>query len=173
MDTSNVIATRERPPAGEGPVVQLDGVTVIYGKNQALRNVSARFARGAVGLLGPNGAGKSTMLKALLGFVTPDGGRMSVLGLDVAERPMEIRARIGYMPESDAHIPGMNAVSFVAYCGQLAGLPLDFTGSSCPPDLGGDAAFAEPVGGLTGGTESAAAAGGGIHQDRDNRHLAV
>jgi ABC-2 type transport system ATP-binding protein len=48
---------------------------------------------------------------------------MSVLGLNVAERPMEIRARIGYMPESDAHIPGMNAVSFVAYCGQLAGLP--------------------------------------------------
>jgi ABC-2 type transport system ATP-binding protein len=103
--------------------VQLDGVTVIYGKNQALRNVTARFARGAVGLLGPNGAGKSTMLKSLLGFVKPDQGRMSVLGMNVAERPLDIRARIGYMPESDAHIPGMNAVSFVAYCGQLAGLP--------------------------------------------------
>jgi ABC-2 type transport system ATP-binding protein len=103
--------------------VQLDGVTVIYGKNQALKTVSAKFERGAVGLLGPNGAGKSTMLKALLGFVKPDQGRMSVLGMDVAERPLEIRARIGYMPESDAHIPGMNAVSFVAYCGQLAGLP--------------------------------------------------
>jgi ABC-2 type transport system ATP-binding protein len=104
-------------------VVQLDDVTVVYGKNQALKNVTARFARGAVGLLGPNGAGKSTMLKALLGFVKPDTGRMSVLGMDVAQRPLEIRARIGYMPESDAHIPGMNAVSFVAYCGQLAGLP--------------------------------------------------
>src|SRR4051794_40359725 len=112
------------PPAQAGdPVVQLEGVTVIYGDNRALRNVSARFARGAVGLLGPNGAGKSTMLKALLGFVKPTEGRMTVLGLDVAERPMEIRARLGYMPESDAHIPGMNAVSFVAYCGQLAGLP--------------------------------------------------
>src|SRR5918996_208989 len=104
-------------------VVTLDGVTVIYGKNQALKNVTARFARGAVGLLGPNGAGKSTMLKALLGFVKPDQGRMSVLGMNVAERPLEIRSRVGYMPESDAHIPGMNAVSFVAYCGQLAGLP--------------------------------------------------
>src|SRR4026207_30223 len=104
-------------------VVQLDDVTVIYGKNQALKNVSARFAPGAVGLLGPNGAGKGTMLKALLGFVKPDQGRMTVLGLDVAQRPMEIRARIGYMPESDAHIPGMNAVSFVGYCGELAGLP--------------------------------------------------
>jgi len=105
------------------PAVQLEGVTVIYGKNQALKNVSARFERGAVGLLGPNGAGKSTMLKSLLGFVKPDQGRMRVLGLDVAQSPMEIRARLGYMPETDGHIPGMNAVSFVAYCGQLAGLP--------------------------------------------------
>ena len=104
-------------------VVALDGVTVIYGKNQALKNVTARFAKGAVGLLGPNGAGKSTMLKALLGFVKPDQGRMTVLDLNVADAPLAIRARIGYMPESDAHIPGMNAVSFVAYCGQLAGLP--------------------------------------------------
>jgi ABC-2 type transport system ATP-binding protein len=103
--------------------VQLENVTVIYGKNQALKNVSATFARGAVGLLGPNGAGKSTMLKSLLGFIKPAQGQMRVLGLDVAERPMEIRARLGYMPESDGHIPGMNAVSFVAYCGQLAGLP--------------------------------------------------
>ena len=104
-------------------VVQLDDVTVIYGKNQALKNVSAKFAKGAVGLLGPNGAGKSTMLKSLLGFVKPDRGRMTVLDMDVAQAPLAIRARIGYMPESDSHIPGMNAVSFVAYCGQLAGLP--------------------------------------------------
>jgi ABC-2 type transport system ATP-binding protein len=109
--------------AAAANVVALDGVTVIYGKNQALKNVTARFAKGAVGLLGPNGAGKSTMLKALLGFVTPDQGRMTVLDMNVAEAPLAIRARIGYMPESDAHIPGMNAVTFVAYCGQLAGLP--------------------------------------------------
>jgi ABC-2 type transport system ATP-binding protein len=124
LDISNVIAAREPRASGVGEaVVQLDGVTVIYGNNRALKTVTARFAPGAVGLLGPNGAGKSTMLKSLLGFVKPDEGHMSVLGLNVAERPLEIRARIGYMPESDAHIPGMNAVSFVAYCGQLAGLP--------------------------------------------------
>ena len=62
-------------------------MTVIYGKNQALKNVTARFARGAVGLLGPNGAGKSTMLKALLGFVVPDQGKMSVLGLTSRDQP--------------------------------------------------------------------------------------
>src|SRR5881396_1950112 len=105
------------------PIVALDAVTVTYGRNAALRNVSASFAPGAVGLLGPNGAGKSTMLKALLGFLVPDAGRMRVLGYDVAASPLDIRARVGYMPESDAHIPGMNAVSFVAYCGELSGLP--------------------------------------------------
>jgi len=119
--TGTPVTTRE-PQTSTDPVVQLNGVSVIYGKNRALKNVSARFARGAVGLLGPNGAGKSTMLKALLGFIKPTEGRMEVLGLNVAERPMEIRARLGYMPETDGHIPGMNAVSFVAYCGQLAGL---------------------------------------------------
>jgi len=105
------------------PVVALDNVSVVYGRNAALRGVTTTFTSGAVGLLGPNGAGKSTMIKALLGFVTPTSGQMRVLGLDVARSPLEIRARVGYMPESDAHIPGMNAVAFVAYCGELAGLP--------------------------------------------------
>jgi ABC-2 type transport system ATP-binding protein len=105
------------------PIVTLDEVTVNYGRQAALRDVTASFPAGAVGLLGPNGAGKSTLIKSLLGFVTPDRGRMHVLGLDVARAPLDIRARIGYVPESDAHVPGMNAVSFVAYCGELAGLP--------------------------------------------------
>jgi ABC-2 type transport system ATP-binding protein len=105
------------------PVVTLDHVTVTYGTNRALRDVTSSFAAGAVGLLGPNGAGKSTMIKSLLGFIVPDHGQLKVLGLDVATSPLEIRARVGYMPENDAHIPGMNAVSFVGYCGELAGLP--------------------------------------------------
>ena len=104
-------------------VVALESVSVAYGKAAALRDVSAVFQSGATGLLGPNGAGKSTMLKALLGFLVPTAGKLTVLGLDVATSPLDIRRRIGYMPESDGHIPGMNAVSFVAYCGQLAGLP--------------------------------------------------
>ena len=109
--------------ADTSPAVVLDRVSVIYGTNRALRDVSAVFPSGAVGLLGPNGAGKSTMLKALLGFLTPVSGRLEVLGMNVAEKPLEVRALIGYMPETDGHIPGMNAVTFVAYCGQIAGLP--------------------------------------------------
>src|SRR5688500_11790692 len=105
------------------PTVSLDRVSVKYGRNWALRDVTAVFPAGAVGLLGPNGAGKSTMIKSLLGLITPSQGAMTVLGLDVRTSPLQIRGRIGYMPESDSHIPGMNAVSFVAYCGELAGLP--------------------------------------------------
>jgi ABC-2 type transport system ATP-binding protein len=116
----------ERPvaaaPPPDGVVVRLANVSVRYGTHFALRDVAATFETGAVGLLGPNGAGKSTMLKSLLGFVKPDQGQMTVLGLDVARSPLEIRARIGYMPENDAHIPGMNAVACVAYCGELSGL---------------------------------------------------
>jgi len=109
--------------ADSAAVVTLDNVTVTFGRNAALRDVTTGFAPGAVGLLGPNGAGKSTLIKTLLGFIVPEGGQMRVLGLDVAVAPLEIRSRVGYMPENDAHIPGMNAVSFVAYCGELAGLP--------------------------------------------------
>jgi ABC-2 type transport system ATP-binding protein len=104
------------------PVV-LENVSVNYGKHHALRDVTVEFPAGAVGLLGPNGAGKSTLIKALLGLLPPASGRMHVLGYDVNEAPRAVRARVGYMPENDAHIPGMNAVSFVAYCGELAGLP--------------------------------------------------
>ena len=110
------------PLDGGGPVVALQSLSVAYGRNWALRDVSATFRAGAIGLLGPNGAGKSTLIKSLLGFLTPSSGSLRVLGLDVASQPLEIRARIGYMPESDGHIPGMTAVAFVAYCGELSGL---------------------------------------------------
>ena len=104
-------------------VVTLSNVSVKYGQRSALEDVSTTLPAGAVGLLGPNGAGKSTLIKSLLGFVSPHRGDIHVLGVDVREAPLEIRRRIGYMPESDSHIPGMNAVTFVAYCGELAGLP--------------------------------------------------
>jgi ABC-2 type transport system ATP-binding protein len=101
----------------------LQDVTVRYGTHEALRNVSVEFPTGAIGLLGPNGAGKSTLIKAVLGLLPPATGRMRVLGYDVRDAPLAVRARVGYMPETDAHIPGMTAVSFVSYCGELAGLP--------------------------------------------------
>jgi len=106
-----------------GSVVTITNVSVRYGPRLALEDVSAALPPGAVGLLGPNGAGKSTLIKALLGFIALERGKLRMLGLDVRHAPLEIRRRVGYMPETDAHIPGMTAVAFVAYCGELAGLP--------------------------------------------------
>jgi ABC-2 type transport system ATP-binding protein len=104
-------------------VASLSNLTVRYGAKTALSGLSVEIPEGCVGLLGPNGAGKTTLLKTLLGFLTPSAGGGHVLGLDVATQGLRIRQRIGLMPEIDCHIPGMNAVSFVAYAGELAGMP--------------------------------------------------
>ncbi len=106
-------------------LLELRELTVSYGPVIALDRVTAELPRGAVGLLGPNGAGKTTLLRALLGFVRPSAGRLRVLDLDPVERPLEVRRRLGYMPEGDALIPGMHAAGFVAYAGELSGLPPD------------------------------------------------
>jgi ABC-2 type transport system ATP-binding protein len=92
---------------------------------QALAGVTGSFAAGTTGLLGPNGAGKTTLLKTLMGFLTPDRGGMKAFGLDPAIAPLEVRRRLGYMPEVDCHLPGMTAAAFVAFAGELSGLPRD------------------------------------------------
>jgi ABC-2 type transport system ATP-binding protein len=105
-------------------LLRVRGLVKNYGRRRVVDGVDFEVQPGEiVGLLGPNGAGKSTLLKSVLGLLAPERGQMRVLGLDVRHSPLQIRRRIGYMPESDAHIPGMNAVAFVAYCGELAGLP--------------------------------------------------
>jgi ABC-2 type transport system ATP-binding protein len=106
-------------------LVEFDGLAVSYGLVQALSGVSGVFRPGPTGLLGPNGAGKTTLLKTLLGFLTPDHGRMKAFGLDPTRQPLEVRRRIGYMPEQDCHIGGMTAAAFVAFAGELSGLPRD------------------------------------------------
>jgi ABC-2 type transport system ATP-binding protein len=109
----------------DAPVVEFKDLTVSYGMVQALAGVTGAFHPGPTGLLGPNGAGKTTLLKTLLGFLTPDRGGMTAFGLDPARQPLEVRRRIGYMPESDCHLPGMTAAAFVAFAGELSGLPRD------------------------------------------------
>jgi ABC-2 type transport system ATP-binding protein len=109
----------------DGPLVEIRDLAVSYGLVQALAGVSAVFQHGPTGLLGPNGAGKTTLLKTLLGFLRPDRGRMIAFGLDPAQQPLEVRRRLGYMPEQDCHLPGMTAAAFVAFAGELSGLPRD------------------------------------------------
>jgi len=104
-------------------VVAVSGLTVRYGAKTAIDALNLEIPEGCVGLLGPNGAGKTTLIKTMLGFVQPAAGKITVLGLDAATQGMEVRRQIGLMPEVDCHIPGMNAVTFVAYAGELAGMP--------------------------------------------------
>ena len=104
-------------------VASIANLTVRYGNFTALDGLTVDIPEGCIGLLGPNGAGKTTLLKTLLGFVAPAGGGGTVLGQDVTTGGRYIRQRVGLMPEQDCHIPGMSAVSFVAYAGELAGMP--------------------------------------------------
>ena len=112
-------------PEVGSPLVEFQDLAVSYGLVQALAGVSGAFPPGPTGLLGPNGAGKTTLLKTLLGFLSPDRGRMTAFGLDPVKQPLEVRRRIGYMPEVDCHLPGMTASPFVAFAGELSGLPRD------------------------------------------------
>jgi ABC-2 type transport system ATP-binding protein len=104
-------------------IATISDLTVRYGAKTAISDMSMEIPEGCVGLLGHNGAGKTTLIKTLLGFLRPSGGTARVLGMDVRTEGLAIRQRIGLMPEIDCHIPGMNAVSFVAYAGELAGMP--------------------------------------------------
>lgn len=104
-------------------VAEIDHLTVAYGKFIALNDFTLRLPNGCVGLLGPNGAGKTTFLKTVLGFIKPKVGGGTVLGKNIATEGPEIRQMVGYMPEQDCHIPGITAVQFVAYAGELSGLP--------------------------------------------------
>ena len=104
-------------------LIEIKNVSLFFGPTTALDNLSLEVAGGAVGLLGPNGAGKSTLLKTLLGFVKPSQGTAAVFGLDVQTKPLEIRKQVGYMPEDECLIPGMNAVQLVSYVGELCGMP--------------------------------------------------
>ena len=107
------------------PLVEIRDLVVSYGPVQALSGVSGRFDSGPTGLLGPNGAGKTTLLKTLLGFLQPERGSLKAFGLDSSKQPLEVRRRLGYMPEQDCHLPGMSAAQFVAFAGELSGLPRD------------------------------------------------
>jgi hypothetical protein len=85
--------------------VQLEGVTVVYGRNRAVRDVTARFASGAVGLLGPERRRQEHDAQGAARL--REAGRGAHVGARArrGRQPLEIRARIGYMPETDAHIP--------------------------------------------------------------------
>jgi ABC-2 type transport system ATP-binding protein len=103
--------------------IEIKDLSFRYGPIQALDGVTMTLGEGAVGLLGPNGAGKSTLLRILLGFLVPEKGEGRVLGFDIRRDRAAIRRSVGYMPESDCFVAGMDAVTFTAFFGELSGMP--------------------------------------------------
>lgn len=103
--------------------VQIHHIHFSYGPIKALDDVSLSLDGGAVGLLGPNGAGKTTLIKILLGFLRPEKGDGRVLGYNIISEQRKLRQFVGYMPEDDCFLPGMDAVTFTAFFGELAGMP--------------------------------------------------
>jgi ABC-2 type transport system ATP-binding protein len=102
--------------------IEVKDIHFSYGKVKALSGIDIHLENGAIGLLGPNGAGKSTLLRIFLGFLIPDRGEGKVLGYDIRSEQSFIRRYVGYMPEDDCFIPGMDAVAFTSYLGELSGM---------------------------------------------------
>ena len=104
-------------------VAEVTALSKRYGPVLALDRVDLLLESGCTGLVGSNGAGKSTLIKLLLGLLSPDSGRVVVLGHDVATDPLAVRAQVGYLPEGPC-LPGdVTAADFVGFMAQLGGLP--------------------------------------------------
>jgi len=104
-------------------VIDLDGLSLRFGRRQILKDLRGSMSGRSIGLLGPNGAGKTTLVHTLLGFHPPYAGTARVFGKDIIRHAKEIRGWIGYMPENDAFIAGMTAVRLVRLMAELSGLP--------------------------------------------------
>jgi ABC-2 type transport system ATP-binding protein len=103
-------------------VIELDGLSVRFGRNMILKELRGSYSGRAIGLLGPNGAGKTTLIHTLLGF-HPASGTARIFGHDTQTGSREIRGLVGYMPETESFIAGMTAVRLTRLLAELNGLP--------------------------------------------------
>jgi ABC-2 type transport system ATP-binding protein len=108
------------------PSVKLINVTKRYGDLTAVDNLSLEIKKGEVlGLLGPNGSGKSTSMKMMMGLIPPTEGTVNVLGFDVARDSLEVRRRVGYVPESPRIYEFLTALEFLDLTGDIYGMAPD------------------------------------------------
>jgi ABC-2 type transport system ATP-binding protein len=111
--------------AGE-VAIRAEGLTKRYGATLAVDHINLDVRSGEiVGILGPNGSGKTTTILMLLGLTDPTEGRAEVAGFDPLREPLEVKRRVGYLPDSVGFYDGLSARDNLAYTGRLAGLPRD------------------------------------------------
>jgi gliding motility-associated transport system ATP-binding protein len=104
-------------------MIEVAGLTKDYGPHRAVDQVSFNVRRGEVlGFLGPNGAGKSTTMKMLTCFLAPTAGRAKVAGHDVFDESIEVRRRIGYLPEDTPIYRDMTVVEYLRFAAEMRGM---------------------------------------------------
>jgi ABC-2 type transport system ATP-binding protein len=105
-------------------MIKVEGLTKRYARTVAVDNISFEVEKGQiVGFLGPNGAGKTTTMRVLTCFLPPTEGTARVAGFDVMENPLEVKKRIGYLPETPPLYPDMEVSEYLSFTGQLKGIP--------------------------------------------------
>ena len=104
-------------------MIKVENLSKSFGPKRAVDGVSFEVGKGEVlGFLGPNGAGKSTTMRMITSFIPPSAGSVSVCGLDVQENPIEVKRRIGYLPEAAPLYTDMSVLSFLKFAAEMRGL---------------------------------------------------
>jgi ABC-2 type transport system ATP-binding protein len=104
-------------------MIKVEGLTKRYARTVAVDNISFEVEKGQiVGFLGPNGAGKTTTMRVLTCFLPPTSGTANVAGFDVVEHPLEVKRRIGYLPETPPVYPEMEVAEYLDFTGRLKGI---------------------------------------------------
>jgi len=108
------------------PAVRVQGLVKRFGDFNALSGLDLTIERGAFfALLGPNGAGKSTTISVLTGIYAPDGGTVEILGLDARARALDVKSRIGVVPEELSLFERLTGRQYLTFCGRMYGLARD------------------------------------------------
>jgi ABC-2 type transport system ATP-binding protein len=104
-------------------MIKAESLTKRYARTVAVDNISFEVEKGQiVGFLGPNGAGKTTTMRVLTCFLPPTAGKASIAGYDVLEHPIEVKRRIGYLPESPPVYPEMEVAEYLTFVARLKGI---------------------------------------------------
>ena len=105
-------------------MIEVESLTKRYGRATAVDSVSFRVEKGEIlGFLGPNGAGKTTTMRILTCYLPPTEGTARVAGHDVFAEPMEVKRRVGYLPESPPLYPDMSVLEYLDFCARIKGVP--------------------------------------------------
>ncbi len=105
-------------------MIRIDNVTKHFGATVAVRSISFEVEQGEIlGFLGPNGAGKTTTMRIITGYFPPTDGNAYVAGYSVLDQPLEVKKRIGYVPENPLLYNDMRAIDYIRFIGAIKGVP--------------------------------------------------